>query len=246
MKPSRDLRSVDSSHWKEYLFEFLLLFLAITAGFFVDNQRELFKERREEKEFIEALHEDLITDTARINEVVTATKLEVQHLDSFLNKLTLLKSTDVTPDLYEWHYECFNGLEIFRNSVGTIDQLTNSGGLNLIRNADVTKAITKYDVETERLRTWNERSLIAMNDALSACDKVFDYSRSAAGDPYAFHASQPFSLKMNAPDAGDLRLVYNKLWKMRTHLEQYNVELLGWKRQLTQMIVLLREDYRLE
>ena len=29
-----------SKRWKDYLFEFLMLFLAVSAGFFVENQRE--------------------------------------------------------------------------------------------------------------------------------------------------------------------------------------------------------------
>ena len=31
-----------SKKWKDYLYEFLMLFLAVTAGFFVENRREYF------------------------------------------------------------------------------------------------------------------------------------------------------------------------------------------------------------
>src|SRR5687768_10481992 len=33
-----------STKWKSYLYEFLMLFLAVTAGFFVENQREHYIE----------------------------------------------------------------------------------------------------------------------------------------------------------------------------------------------------------
>jgi hypothetical protein len=35
-----------SKKWKDYLYEFLMLFLAVTAGFFVENQREHFIENK--------------------------------------------------------------------------------------------------------------------------------------------------------------------------------------------------------
>ncbi len=39
-------------HFKHYLFEFLMLFLAISAGFLVENLREHYVENKREKEFI--------------------------------------------------------------------------------------------------------------------------------------------------------------------------------------------------
>jgi len=37
-----------SKKWNHYLFDFIMLFLAITAGFFVDNKREVYMERNGE------------------------------------------------------------------------------------------------------------------------------------------------------------------------------------------------------
>ena len=52
--------------WKEYLFEFLMLFLAVTSGFFVENQREHYVEGKREKEYAKSLYDDLRTDTFTI------------------------------------------------------------------------------------------------------------------------------------------------------------------------------------
>ena len=35
--------------WTHYLWEFLMLFLAVTLGFFVENQREHYIEHKREK-----------------------------------------------------------------------------------------------------------------------------------------------------------------------------------------------------
>ena len=52
--------------WTHYFWEFLMLFLAITLGFFVENQREHFIEHREKK-YIQNLVHDLARDTVNYN-----------------------------------------------------------------------------------------------------------------------------------------------------------------------------------
>jgi len=54
-------------HFKHYLFEFLMLFLAVSAGFLVENQRVHIVENKREKIFIKSFVEDLKQDTANIN-----------------------------------------------------------------------------------------------------------------------------------------------------------------------------------
>ena len=41
--------------WTHYLWEFLMLFLAVFAGFLAENQREHFVEHQREKQFVRAL-----------------------------------------------------------------------------------------------------------------------------------------------------------------------------------------------
>ena len=50
-----------------YLFEFLMLFLAVTAGFFADNLREANVEHHRELKYMHTLAEDLKGD---INEII--------------------------------------------------------------------------------------------------------------------------------------------------------------------------------
>ena len=61
--------------WKEYLTEFVMLFAAVTLGFFAENQREHFVERHREKQFLESLMDDLAKDK---QEMVSARKYEIK------------------------------------------------------------------------------------------------------------------------------------------------------------------------
>ena len=53
--------------WTHYLWEFLMLFLAVFCGFLAENQREHMIEHQREKEYIKSFVEDLEIDTARFS-----------------------------------------------------------------------------------------------------------------------------------------------------------------------------------
>ncbi len=57
-------------HWKAYLFDFLLLFAAVSLGFFADNLRENFSDKQQGKEYIRSFYADLQTDTAIISGII--------------------------------------------------------------------------------------------------------------------------------------------------------------------------------
>lgn len=52
--------------WNHYLFEFFMLFLAVTAGFFVENLREHYIESQQAHEYAQSLYDDLRADTSFI------------------------------------------------------------------------------------------------------------------------------------------------------------------------------------
>ena len=45
--------------WKEYFLEFLMIFLAVTLGFFAEGYREHLSDRSKEKEYMLSMLEDL-------------------------------------------------------------------------------------------------------------------------------------------------------------------------------------------
>src|SRR5678816_1117976 len=50
--------------WTHYLWEFLMLFLAVFCGFLAENQREHLLEKQQEKKFARRLLSDLREDSA--------------------------------------------------------------------------------------------------------------------------------------------------------------------------------------
>jgi hypothetical protein len=70
--------------WTHYFWEFFMLFLAVTLGFFVENQREHFIEHQREKQYMVSLVEDLETDTAELKKGIISTDSTNNYTDSVL------------------------------------------------------------------------------------------------------------------------------------------------------------------
>jgi hypothetical protein len=56
-----------SNHLKFYIVEFILLFSAVTLGFFAENYRQSLKDRKTERLYLESLVSDLAQDTLNID-----------------------------------------------------------------------------------------------------------------------------------------------------------------------------------
>jgi len=68
--------------WTHYFWEFLMLFLAVFAGFLAENQREHFVEHQREKQFINSLINDIKVDTTRLNSLIESRNIREAKLDS--------------------------------------------------------------------------------------------------------------------------------------------------------------------
>ena len=54
-------------NFKEYFLEFLMLFLAVILGFFAENIREHFGDKKKERQYMVSMVEDLKADRADLH-----------------------------------------------------------------------------------------------------------------------------------------------------------------------------------
>jgi len=74
--------------WTHYLWEFLMLFLAVFCGFLAENQREHMIEHQREKKYIVSLIKDVELDIASLENSVALRKIQLSYFDSLT---TILK-----------------------------------------------------------------------------------------------------------------------------------------------------------
>jgi hypothetical protein len=144
-------------NFREYFLEFLMIFLAVTMGFFAENIREYFSDNGKEKQYLELLVDDLKKDTAALNYSIARLQANIESADSLVVLFAHNK-------LNEKDYNHIGGLTISSgHSVDMIfndrasSQLKNSGSMRLIRNKNVADNILQYWNNQIRLNQIHDR-----------------------------------------------------------------------------------------
>ena len=133
--------------WKEYLYQFFMLFLAVFFGFLAEYQLEHVIENQREKKYIKSLIEDLKTDTAKINSNLKRFDILSAQRDTIMQLFPALVN-GFNSTLYR-NFPAMKGYPDFIYTDGTIQQLKNSGGLRLIRKLEITDSIMAYDARVK-------------------------------------------------------------------------------------------------
>ena len=127
---------VEKKAFKEYFLEFVMIFLAVTLGFFAESLREHINDNEKREQYIQSLVEDLQSDTARMNDIIQFDEAKITGLNSMYQCYDT-----VTSNLNET--SCM-GLLIKYTKVNrpflindrTISQLANAGGFRLLKKED--------------------------------------------------------------------------------------------------------------
>src|SRR5450631_1882676 len=120
---------VRKKKFKEYLLEGLMIFLAVTMGFFAESLRENINKNEKEHGYIASLVNDLKADTATINFTVATNKKKIGGLDSVLAlAFRDLGDPSVRRLLYRYFGKYISEYSSFGSNDATMKQLIISGG----------------------------------------------------------------------------------------------------------------------
>ena len=145
---------VEKKNFKEYFLEFLMIFLAVTLGFFAENLREHFSDRGKENQYMHSLAEDLKKDTAALHYSIRRLQYDIDnahHLAVLIAKNQLMSQNDTT--ILWLTLDPAHSVDIIFND-RTSSQLKSTGSIGLIRNKNISDSILQY---------WNNQ--IAANQA---------------------------------------------------------------------------------
>lgn len=191
------------SKWIHYLWEFVMLFLAVFCGFLAENQREHYVEHQREKQFIRSLYNDVKMDTANLSRIIQARTSKDELMDSLLYMMNSDSINYFTARIYLLGVPISRTLQYrFVPNDGTMQQLKNSGSLRLIRKQAVVDSISKYDIQVRSLiGQWGvEESLIDHYRTAAAkifdgsiFDKMLDADNNIVGMPPGKLALQPYA-----------------------------------------------------
>ena len=149
--------------WTHYFWEFLMLFLAVTLGFFVENQREHYIENQRAKQYASFLHSDLIKDTATLSQRIAYMNSGIMKMDTLILILKSPNPETFVKKIYELStYLYSNPLYTANNS--TIEQLKNSGSLRYFRSKTLIRNFSDFDNEVQNMKTIDERNIYIVEE----------------------------------------------------------------------------------
>jgi hypothetical protein len=130
--------------WKSYIWEFLMLFLAVFCGFLAEWKLEHVIENQREKEYIHSIVEDVNEDINQTTKLIGFLKIETERLDSLMAALTSTKINQNSNRAFQlWNQT--RGFPDFIHNDRTMQQLKSTGSLRTIRVKIVSDSIMKYD-----------------------------------------------------------------------------------------------------
>src|SRR4029077_20773322 len=154
--------------WTHYIWEFIMLFLAVFCGFLAENQREHLVENKREKILVRSLLKDLEADTANAYACLNDT-VRIEKLDSLLeilyqptiDKMDLRKAYFfISRFMFAWVPMNFN-----RN---TIRQLKYGEKIRLIRNQTVVDSLNGLEILMIALDDQQQ----AVKDGMFYCEQL--------------------------------------------------------------------------
>jgi hypothetical protein len=132
--------------WKEYFLEFLMIFLAVTLGFFAESFREHIVNKEREKQYIQSFYEDLINDQKNLVVLINSIQRQQVQPGESLPFLFEKASTSTPADSIYYFLRKFirqQGIKAFITD-RTFEQIKNAGEMRLITKKNVADSLINY------------------------------------------------------------------------------------------------------
>jgi hypothetical protein len=145
--------------WKEYITEFLMLFLAVSLGFMAENIREHQIEKQREIAYLKNVHEDLKLDLINIDNVFNSNTIRLQAMDTLFK---IINNNTITNEDVYYYIRNLALRKTFESSHVGLDQIKSAGGLRMVKNPEIISGIQEYERALDaldKLENVRERTL---------------------------------------------------------------------------------------
>ena len=238
--------------WTHYLWEFLMLFLAVFCGFLAENIREHSVEHQRAKVYAANLFDELKKDTADLNYLITQHTLISGKLDTFCLLSKEKKQRNVTNGMLYYYASYATQVSYFSPHNASIEQLKSSGNLRLMSN-EAAHAISEYDQEIRALEKEYGLSKSEFEKIESLHFKLFDiYSMETLlpNDERKAKARDSLFMSNSLPVGNDEEKIkeYTGLMKFEANIYLFQIKkyLKPIKQKAQELLMLLKKEYHLE
>jgi hypothetical protein len=163
--------------WTHYFWEFLMLFLAVSLGFYAENTRETILHKKEVKTQLNAMLSDLQSDIMLFDSVTQRNSHGAEMADSLVNLLHA--DIDNTTEIYFAARTVTANLGYYFSNSKSFDQLKAAGLLRYIKNKSLLDSIGSYYASFQWLSNQIDLLRLKMDEVHKGNTRLFD--------SYVFH-----------------------------------------------------------
>jgi hypothetical protein len=158
--------------WTHYLWEFLMLFLAISLGFYAENLREGIKHKEEVKTQMRSLLSDLQSDITLFDSVTDRNSYGAKMADSLVELL----HSDITntSEIYFAARTVTANLGYYYTNSKSFEQLKTAGLLRYIKDKELLDSIGTYYASFQWLENQIDLLRLKMDEIHKGNTRLFD------------------------------------------------------------------------
>jgi len=159
-----------------YLWEFLMLFLAVFAGFLAENTREHYVEHQRGRQYASTMLEDLKADKEALEAGIRVNKAIVRSIDTLL-ALYLPDNTQTKTTAQLYYYGRY-GLRFwyYVNKQVTLEQMKHSGTIRYFQNSSLEKQMVSLDKMISFIRYCDDKDGLFNETAINYSSRLFNYA----------------------------------------------------------------------
>ena len=228
------------SSWKKYAMEFLMVFAAISLGFFADNQREKWGENTRGVQYAQRLVEDLDLDSIRMEEVKVNYALKEQQINTLIPLMQGgLGEKPFLDSLFAYFTlpganSLVTGISFVEN-LATRDELK-SGNMRLIRSDSIVRHLSVYARKEQIFMGNQTRYREKRIELLELMEEVYDMPRLGM-DKLQGKKPEPHLLPLDPKQLRKMANVVAHLQGMLSNMES-NVETIAEERRLLRKLLI--------
>ena len=134
---------VENKNFKQYFLEFIMIFLAVTLGFFAESVRENISNNEHAKLLTEQLVKDLKTDTTRLASTIAFESSQRKTIDTLFALLQQPVATANTKAIQQLIVNSY-AIKIFNPSTGAISAIEKELNIKQFSASELPTLIAQY------------------------------------------------------------------------------------------------------
>jgi hypothetical protein len=145
--------------WKEYFLEFLMIFLAVSMGFFAETMRESISENGKAKELAKSLYQEAYNDSVIMHNkstMRTEKEARMEYFKKYIRDSSLTHASEKFYESFMYTYVLTAAIA-FEPNDGILNQLRNSGTLRYFKSIELQNAVSQMNTAIFNVRSRNSQ-----------------------------------------------------------------------------------------